>query len=157
MSPIIFEPLSSFNSLFLTFIICGVVALAIFIWSLLKNKKILSLLSFIGILICGSSAIMNSLASGKVGTVTIYDSYMATPSGNFDFSQLKSATITDPSNMQKTQQDINIRFASDQDRFLILETAGSQSLIFSDNNYDIQALKDSLDARIYSWYEQQKQ
>ena len=82
---------------------------------------------------------------------------MATPSGNFDFSQLKSATITDPSNMQKTQQDINIRFASDQDRFLILETAGSQSLIFSDNNYDIQALKDSLDARIYSWYEQQKQ
>ena len=108
-----------------------------------KRKRMYSMLIFFGILICGTTGLLNLVNSFNLKTVKFYSNSIETPQGKINYDDIQSSYIyvDKPLLMSQNNQQAS---SPKQNRILIIEEYSRKTHVLSEENYQIEEILESL-------------
>lgn len=144
-----FEPISSSGQMvFFLSIILSITGLAGCIWILKKGgdrsnynrRMLIAMLLFFVFIIGTGTAVFSGLTLRRTGTVTIYESAIATEQRKIPFNEIRSARII----VDKEPSLINPGQSVRTTKLLLIEARDKSSIVLSEADYPVEKILQSL-------------
>lgn len=105
-----------------------------------RRQMLASMLVFFLVLIAGATALFSGLTLQRLGTLTLYNTYMDTPMGRIDYSNINNASLQE----NKERSLIDPGSAKRSTKLLAIELQDGKVLVFSEKNYDVRAVLNAM-------------
>lgn len=101
-----------------------------------RRQMLASMLVFFLLLIAGATALFSGWTLQKLGTISLYATYMDTPMGRIDYSNVNNASLQE----NKERSMIDPGSAKRTTKILAIELQDGKVLVFSEKNYDVRSV-----------------